>query len=255
MLVIAGQGFPGEIPHLMNESPTQARREAPWLAGLRAAKANVLPALVLQAVMLGFLLAYYFYPPTTRWLDRLAEIKEAWGFAYSAVAALIAGAVIPELMRVFVMQKGRMRRTNFTALLFTAPFWCMMGLIVDAFYRGQAMVFGSEASIGVVAVKVFVDQAIYSPFVASPLTCWLYDWKNSGYRLSVTRHFFTVTYFREVIVPVIFANWGVWIPIVCILYSLPSLLQVPLFALALSLWVILYTWISEQRAPAPAVAE
>ena len=38
-----------------------------------------------------------------------------------------------------------------------------------------------------------------------------------------------------------------WIPVVAILYSLPSLLQIPLFGLALSLWVILYTWMSEQR--------
>jgi len=40
----------------------------------------------------------------------------------------------------------------------------------------------------------------------------------------------------------------VWIPIVVILYSLPPLLQIPLFALALAMWVILYTWISEARA-------
>lgn len=222
------------------------------MVGLRAAKANILPGLALQGVMLSLLLAYYFYPPTTRWLNQLADLKESWGFAYSAVAALIAGAVIPEMMRIIVNQKGKIRRSNFTDLLFTAPFWCMMGLLVDALYRGQAMVFGSEASLRVVAAKVFVDQVFYSPLVASPLTCWLYDWKNSGYRMAVVARFFTAIYCRNVIVPVIFANWGVWIPVVCILYSLPSLLQVPLFALALSLWVVLYTWISEQRAAIPA---
>lgn len=223
------------------------------MVGLRAAKANLLPGLVIQGVMLGLFLAYYFYPPTTRWLDQLADLKEKWGFGYSAIAAVVAGAVIPEVMRVIVVQRGRVRLTNFSALLFTAPFWCMMGVIVDAFYRGQAVVFGSEPSFHVVAAKVLVDQLLYSPLVASPLTCWLYDWKNSGYRFSEVPKFFTLTYYREVIVPVVFANWGVWIPIVCILYSLPTLLQVPLFALALSLWVILYTWISEQRAATDGV--
>jgi hypothetical protein len=48
-------------------------------------------------------------------------------------------------------------------------------------------------------------------------------------------------------VPTLFATWGVWIPVVTILYSLPSLLQIPLFGLALSMWVILYTWMSEQQ--------
>jgi uncharacterized membrane protein len=48
-------------------------------------------------------------------------------------------------------------------------------------------------------------------------------------------------------VPVVFANWGVWIPVVAVLYSLPSALQIPLFGLALSIWVMLLTWISERR--------
>jgi hypothetical protein len=49
------------------------------------------------------------------------------------------------------------------------------------------------------------------------------------------------------VVPTLFANWGVWIPVVSILYSLPLPLQIPLFGLALSLWVMIYTWMSERR--------
>lgn len=201
---IAGRDVQAEIRRTMNAKP----HEPPWMAGLRAAKANMLPGLAIQGVMLSLLLAYYLYPPTTRWLNHLAELKEKWGYAYSALAAVAAGAVIPEVMRIIIVQKGKILRTNFSNLLFTSPFWCMMGVIVDAFYRGQAVVFGSEASIGVVAAKAFVDQAFYSPFVASPLTCWLYDWKNSGYRMAVVPHFFTLTYYREVILPVVFANLG-----------------------------------------------
>jgi hypothetical protein len=122
-----------------------------------------------------------------------------------------------------------------------------MGMLVDAFYRTQALVFGAEASPSVVVAKVLCDQFLYSPFVATPLTCWLYDWKLYGYRLTGTHRFFTLAYARDVMVPVIFANWGVWIPVVSILYSLPSTLQIPLFGLALSLWVMLLTWISERR--------
>jgi hypothetical protein len=219
----------------MNITPEPVRREAPWIAGLRAARANLIPGLILQAIMLALLLGYYFYPPTTHWLE------------YSALSAVVAGAFIPEIMRVVVFQKGRVLRANFANLLFTIPFWCGMGLLVDVFYRTQAVVFGAEATFRIVATKVFVDQFLYSPFLATPLTCWLYDWKHSGYRTAGSRRFFTKVYARDVMVPVLFANWGVWLPVVSILYSLPSLLQIPLFGLALSLWVLLYTWISEQR--------
>lgn len=227
------------------------RRDPPWAAGLRAARANLVPGLVVQGTMLALMLAYYFYPPTHAWLDRLAALKARWGYGYSAVASIIAGAIIPELMRIFVIQKSSVRRSNFTNLLFTAPFWCFMGLVVDFFYRQQAGWFGAEATFQVVWKKVLVDQFLYNPLFAAPVTAWLYDWKNSGFRMEGTARFLTAAYYQETVVATLFATWGVWIPIVTILYSLPSLLQIPLFALALSLWVMLYTWMSEHRAKKP----
>lgn len=225
------------------------RREAPWLAGLRAARANVVPGLLVQGLMLSVLMAYYFYPPTRGWLDELAVIKARWGYGYSAINAIVAGAVFPELLRIFLFQRGRIRRLNFSNLLFAAAFWCFMGITVDFFYRLQAGWFGDEVTFAVVAKKVMVDQFLYNPLFACPVTTWLYDWKSRGYRFSGTGVFFTTGYYRDFVVPTMFATWGVWIPVVSILYSLPSLLQIPLFGLALSLWVILYTWMSEQRKP------
>lgn len=223
------------------------RREAPWASGLRAARANVIPGLVVQGVMLGLLFAYYFYPPTTILLDRLADVKQRWGYGYSGVSAIIAGAMIPELLRIVVFQKGRMWRANFFNLLFTFPFWCLMGVVVDGFYRLQSNWFGAEASLPVVLKKVLVDQFLYNPLFAAPFTSMLYDWKNQGYGTLDLGRFLSGDYYRDVVLSTLFATWGVWIPVVTILYSLPLPLQIPLFGLALSLWVMLYTWMSERR--------
>lgn len=217
------------------------------MAGLRAARANFVPALIVQSIMLGVVLCYYFYPPTTRWLNNLAELKEAWGYGYSALASVIAGGLIPEVMRVLVFQKAKVTAQNCHNLLFTVPFWGVTGMIVDLFYRSQAAWFGTEVTFSVVATKVLVDQFLYNPLFAGPSGAWCYDWKNSGYSFRNLGRFITWKYYREVIVPILFATWAVWIPIVAILYSLPSLLQIPLFALALAMWVMLYTWMSEAR--------
>lgn len=225
-----------------------SRREAPWLAGLRAARANLVPGLIVQALMLGLVLAYYFHPPMRDWLNGLAAIKQRWSYGYSALASICAGALVPELLRVFVFQKGRFCGSNLSNLGFSIPFWCAMGVIVDFFYRCQAGWFGAEVSLPVVTKKVVVDQFLYNPLFAAPVTAWLYDWKNRGFPRAGLGGFFTAAYYRDTVVPTLCATWGVWIPIVAILYSLPSLLQIPLFALALSLWVMLYTWMSEQRA-------
>jgi len=236
----------------MNVSPAPPLREAPWMAGIRAARANLVPALVLQGIMLLLLLAYYFYPPTARWLNHLAELKGRWGYGYSAFASVIAGAFIPEILRILVFQKARVLRTNFSNLLFTIPFWGCTGMVVDLFYRSQAEWFGTEVTFKIVATKVIVDQFVFNPLWAGPSGAWFYDWKNSGYSFRNLRRFVTWEYYREVVVPVLFATWGVWIPVVAILYSLPPLLQIPLFTLALAMWVILYTWISEARAKQPS---
>lgn len=224
------------------------RRDPPWAAGLRAARANLMPGLIVQALMLAMLLAYYFYPPTRNWLNALAEIKARWSYGYSAVNGIIAGAIVPELLRVVVFQKAAIRRSNFANLLFAAPFWCVMGMVVDFFYRSQADWFGTDPTFPVVVKKVLVDQFLYCPLFAGPLNTWLYDWKSRGYGRQGIRGFFTADYYRGAILPTLFANWGVWIPIVAILYSLPLQLQIPLFGLALSMWVMLLSWMSEQRA-------
>lgn len=230
----------------MNRQPP-LRREAPWLAGLRAARANVIPGLIVQALMLALVLAYYLHPPSSAWMDRLAGVKLRLGYGYSAISAIVAGALLPEGLRILVFQKGRPARSNLSNLLFAVPFWCFMGVVVDGFYRLQAVWFGADASLPVVLKKVLVDQFLYNPLFAAPFTTWMYDWKQSGWNPRALLGSTSVVWYRDAVVPTLCATWGVWIPVVSVLYSLPSPLQIPLFGLALSMWVTLYTWMSEAR--------
>jgi hypothetical protein len=229
-------------------TPPTAHREAPWMAGIHAARANLVPGLIVQAMMLGMLLAYYFYPPTTAWLNQLAEQKARWSYGFTAVSSIVAGALLPELLRVLVFQNGKLLRNNFTNLIFTVPFWCFMGVTVDFFYRCQAGWFGSEVTFAIVLKKVLVDQLLYTPLFATPFTAVLYDWKLRGFGWPKLGTYFSRRFYRDAVIPPLFTAWGLWIPLVSIIYSLPSLLQIPLFSLALSLWVMLYTWMSERQA-------
>lgn len=226
--------------------PDGKTREAPWRAGLRAVRANVLPGLIVQGAMVVLLLLYYFHPPAQAVFLRLAETKKAWGFGYSILAAAVAGAVVPEFLRIVINQRGRVLAKNFKELLFTVPFWGCMGFVVDVFYRCQAQWFGDEPVPSVVIPQVLVDQFLYNPLFAAPVTVWLFAWKNRGYRM--TCEFFTARYYRDHVLPALFATWGVWIPVVTVLYLLPEPVQIPLFSLALSLWAILYAWMSEEQA-------
>jgi hypothetical protein len=124
-----------------------------------------------------------------------------------------------------------------------------MAISVDLFYQLQARLFGIDVNFQTVAIKVIVDQLGYTAIFATPMTCILYDWKSRGYQFNTLKRLFTRNYYRDVVFPVLITNWAVWVPLISVIYCLPLTLQVPLFGLALTLWVLLYTWISESRNP------
>ena len=215
--------------------------------GLQAARANFVPGLIVQAAMITVVLAYYYYEPARALLAQLAEMKARWGYGFSFLAGAIAGGVLPELLNVVVFQRGRVRWENAANLLFGILYWGSQGMVVDGLYRLQAVMFGSHVDFFTVVKKVLVDQFVYNPIYAAPLGLAVYEWKNQGYRIAGMARVLTGRFYKERTVPALVATWGVWIPLVALVYSLPSLLQIPLFSLALTFWVILFTWINRQR--------
>jgi len=222
-------------------------RTLPLLIGLQAARANFVPGLIVQLTMAAVVLAYYFYEPARVWLAHLAEIKARWGYGFSFVSGAVAGGVLPELLTIVVFQRGRVRWENAGNLLFGILYWGSQGVVVDGLYRLQAVMFGSHVDFSTVVKKVLVDQFVYNPLYAAPVGLAAYAWKNQGYRLAGMGRVFTGRFYKERTLPALVATWGVWIPLVSMIYSLPTLLQIPLFSLALTFWVLLFAWINRQR--------
>lgn len=227
----------------------------PFSAGFRAARANLIPGLVIQVLMVLLVLVYYFLPSARSWFQLLAAAKGQWGYGFSFAASLIAGALLPVLLKTITVQRGRFSRADLSELLFLCIFWGADGVIIDAFYRFQAVIFGSHADFPIVLKKVLVDQFIYNPLFAAPYTIGCFEFKNQGYRWRRMAHIFTADFYRIRTIPALCATWAVWIPVTSAIYALPSLLQIPLFALALSFWALLITYItSRPNMPAPLAA-
>ncbi|MDD5351391.1 MAG: hypothetical protein PHQ12_14360 [Chthoniobacteraceae bacterium] len=231
----------------MKNATPDPRPSHPFSIGLHAARANLVPGLIVQAAMAAVLLGYFFYPPARAWLEELARLKERWGYGFACGAGMLAGAVVPELLVIVIFQRGRVHRSNWSDLLFGLLYWGSQSMVVDAFYRFQAVLFGTHPDLLTVAKKVIVDQFIYTPLYSMPFAMVCFTWKNNGYRWEGMRRVFTLRFYREVTIPSIIAAWGVWIPVVSMVYSLPPLLQVPLFSLALTFWSMMLTWITRQK--------
>lgn len=216
--------------------------------GWEAARANLAPGLVIQAVMLALLAGYYLSPLIAQLLDQLADYKLRHGLLFVLVAAVLAGAILPELFLILFFQRGRFRRRNLRNLCFTIPVWAIDGSLVDLLYRTEAAWFGNVVTVPVVLAKICVDQFGYNPLFAAPYGVLTYEWKNTGFSLYSLGRGFTWDHYREKVVPTLLATWAVWIPLMAIIYSLPLSLQFPLFGLALTFWALLLTYMTNSFA-------
>jgi hypothetical protein len=216
--------------------------------GWEAAKANAVPAFILQGAMLIVLIAYYLSPACADFLDRLAKYKEQHGLVFVVSASIVAGAIVPELFVVLFFQRCRPRAENLRNLAFTIPTWGIDGILVDLMYRLNAGWFGDVTTVGVVTAKILVDQLGYNPFFAAPAEVLVYEWKNEGFSWKSVRRALTWKHYRDKIVPTLLATWAVWGPLMAIIYSLPYALQFPLFSIALTFWVLLLTYMTNRFA-------
>jgi hypothetical protein len=59
-------------------------------------------------------------------------------------------------------------------------------------------------------------------------------------------------WYRRKVLPVLISNLGVWVPTVCIIYALPTALQLPLQNLVLCFFTLLLAHVMPGGEPTPA---
>ena len=238
-------------------SETKHHDESPWRAGWDSARRLIWPGLILQSVALTLVLAYYFVPAAQGFFAQIALWREAGGFLFSTLVTAFCGGVLPFL---YLRWNPATRATHpWSQLAFFALFWAWKGVEVDLLYRSLSWAFGREAIFPTIAAKVLVDQLVYNPFYATPVSSLLYAWKNAGFHWAPVAHDWQAGrwYQRRVITPQL-AVWCVWGPAVCCIYALPPVLQIPLFNVVLCFWSLLFASITTTRrhaVGAPATAE
>jgi hypothetical protein len=203
-----------------------------------AMKQNVLPGLILQLFAVLILMLYFFVPaskPTFIWFG---DLKQQYGYLYSFLATSLFGGLIPFVF-LFLTRKLNSKNSIIGLFVFYIVFWGLKGIEVDYFYRLQGDWFGYASNFRTTAMKVAVDQFLYSTLWAAPSITVIYLWIEHNFNFrhcfqAINKHFIFIK-----IPAVILSNWLIWIPAVSIIYSMPNELQIPLFNLVLCFWVLL----------------
>ncbi len=194
------------------------RGKSPLLAGLAAARANLIPGVMIQTVMLVLVVAYYRFAPARHALDVLAGWKGQSGYLFTFLVLGFTGGILPEILRVIVFQRGQLGTSNLYDMTFGFPFWGVLGCVTDTFYRCQATWFGSQVSALMLVKKVALDMLVFTPLWGAPVVVYGLAWQRSGFTADVGGLLLAILPYE--VLPVLVANWGVWIPAVTIIYSL-----------------------------------
>ncbi|MEI7550820.1 MAG: hypothetical protein WCL24_00735 [Verrucomicrobiota bacterium] len=228
-------------------SPSSPAPEAPWRAGLRAGRANLVPGLVLWLVGLGLVVAYYRHAPTHAALERLTGLRDRLGLLFPILGTMICGGLLP----ILYLRRDPAVRPDYPLkhCAFLLLFWAYKGVEIELWYRLLARVVGPGTDGRTVAIKVVLDQAVYCPLWAVPVTVFSFAFTHAGLRLApLVADFRAGGWYRRQILPTLVANAAIWVPVVCLVYSLPLSLQTLLFDLVLCFYILLVAHITRRKA-------
>ena len=215
-----------------------------------AARINLIPGLILQTIAASLLAAYYLMPSARPIFEWFATQKQALGYGYSAIATAISGGLVPFL---YFWLHGRIKTHVVKTLFFYVLYWGFFGVQIDAFYHLQNALFGEGHDFATLASKVAVDQLILTPFWTIPQTTIAYLWKQLDFKRSALLPRLNRRLFLHDIPGLLVPAWLVWLPAVTIVYALPPLLQIPMFALVQCFWSLLAEVVNaRQNRPHPA---
>ncbi|OGK06455.1 MAG: hypothetical protein A2W80_12060 [Candidatus Riflebacteria bacterium GWC2_50_8] len=216
----------------------------------QAFKANIKPGAILWLLMVVFFVAYATNTAFSTGLGKVSALKISVGYPFSFGVYVLFAALMPEILKIIFFQKGKATAQNLRNLIFVGLLFGVMGILTDIFYGYQARWFGEETGLRTLFLKAFVDQGLYSP-VANFLLVSIFFVRENGFSSKVFKRILTARFAFVKVLPVVVAGWCVWIPGVMLVYSMPTALQLPVASLILCFWVLIFSFVAEQR-PAPA---
>jgi hypothetical protein len=220
-------------------------RPSPLTAGLRALQRFWRPFLLIQSAALALGLAYRFSAPVRAACATLMLWKTSGGLPFVMITGALAGGILPELAKALVDRKAERQAGRWREVLFNTAFFAINGAVIDGLYRGEARIFGDDARVTTVVAKTAFDQFVFTPLWSSVIA-GLFLFRGRGFSWAATRPALRASFFPFRVLPLLLPNFCFWIPIVSVVYALPSPLQFLMFAFALAAWSLIMVFITGQ---------
>lgn len=223
---------------------------SPLRQTLLAARANLAPGLVLQVVAGAIVAGYYLHGPTRVALEKISAFRGEVGLPFALVSTAFFGAILPFI--VLSLSKRTRHRYDLSQMAVLTVFWAYKGFEISLFYAVQAVVFGEGNDFATIAIKTFVDQLVYGPILATPLTWLVYAWVEQRFdRAAIAAELRRPGVYRRSILPMLVTSWSVWVPTVIIIYMLPTPLQLPMQNLVCCFFTLMIIFMTRRPDATP----
>lgn len=210
-------------------------------------KANVPAIVVIQGAAAALVISYFNSEAVRNVARSIAEFKAGQGLGFVFLTGVVAGSVIPEIVKFVVRMKPDPNSRRLVGFLWPAVVYGLLAVLVDLLYRLQALMFGAEATPVVVASKILVDMLVFTTLVSMPFCVGLLTWWRRGFARSFWREAFTKRFYATEIVASLPLCWSYWLPTLVMVYSLPLDLQFPFAMLMQSAFSILLVFFVSQE--------
>jgi hypothetical protein len=202
------------------------------------------PFVLIQASAVLLVVAYHLSAAVRAACVAAAAAKAAGGLPFAAVTGALAGGLLPELAKLLADPKARQLRGRAGSIAFNAAFFAFAGVVVDLLYRFESVLFGYEGTVATVVAKTAFDQFVFTP-IWTMLIVALFAWRQNAFSLSLTLPMLREQFYRRRVVPLLIPNWCFWMPLLAIIYALPTALQFLLFVLVLAAWSLIMVFIAD----------
>lgn len=217
---------------------TGTKLSASLKAGWEAAKANRLPMLVLWLLAASTVICYYTVPCVAAAFGPLMEFQLEYGCFAAFANRLVFTGLLPG---IFLCSMKSIRPRHPLAVITVQSLWCgLWGVICDKMYIFVDWMFGGGTDVLSVALKTLFDQLPWTVLVIAPANAAFYFWVGRGFSLRRTREEWpSGRFWRTLVLPFLFANWCVWVPVTIVVFLFPLPLRVHIVGFASAFWTLM----------------
>lgn len=205
--------------------------------GVKSARANLVPMLILQTAAAATVAAYCLIPSFRALWEPFAGWHRTHGWRAAFCCQAFFCGLLPGLF-LLLFPSIRPRRFGLTVL--AQMLWCgLFGIGVGEVFKLLAAWFGNDASLTTLLAKTAFDQFVWTVLVIAPANAVFFFWVGRDFSFARARREWPRQFFARVYLPNLISNWCVWFPVIFIVFAFPLELQIFVCGMACTFWSLM----------------